>query len=103
VTHELPALQLDILQQASRLVKQGGRLIYATCSICHAENEGVVDAFQASDDFTMCQWTPWPFDQSRESDTLNDAIVDTEYSHCQTLLPHRHESDGFFIARWKRI
>jgi 16S rRNA (cytosine967-C5)-methyltransferase len=103
VTHELPALQLDILQQASRLVKQGGRLVYATCSICQAENEGVVDAFQSSDDFTMHQWTPWNFDHCRESDTINDGIVDTEYSHCQTLLPHRHESDGFFIARWKRL
>ena len=38
---ELPRLQLEILRNASRLVKPGGRLVYATCSICRCENDNV--------------------------------------------------------------
>src|SRR5512134_1584373 len=42
---ELRAKQAAILTSASRLVKPGGRLVYATCSILGEENEGIVDAF----------------------------------------------------------
>ena len=39
---ELPALQADILDSAQRLVKPGGRLIYATCSLLMEEDEDQV-------------------------------------------------------------
>jgi 16S rRNA (cytosine967-C5)-methyltransferase len=91
--HELevtfPKLQLEILRNASQLVKQGGRLIYATCSICHAENGNVATEWEieAGD-----SWEPWPFDVTTRRGE----------SHYYKLLPHKHKSDGFFIARWKR-
>ena len=44
---ELAAKQRDILESAARLVKPGGRLAYATCSILPEENEAVADAFAA--------------------------------------------------------
>ena len=45
----LPALQLALLESASSRVRVGGRLIYATCSVLHGEDEDIVDAFLASD------------------------------------------------------
>ncbi|MGT2478405.1 hypothetical protein ACU4GR_04720 [Methylobacterium oryzae CBMB20] len=42
---ELHAKQLVILNSASRLLKPGGRLVYATCSLLDAENESVAEAF----------------------------------------------------------
>jgi 16S rRNA (cytosine967-C5)-methyltransferase len=40
------AVQLEILLNASRLVRPGGRLVYATCSLDFAENTAVADAFE---------------------------------------------------------
>ena len=45
----LPKLQLQLLQEASRRVRPGGELIYATCSVLTVENEHVVDAFLQSE------------------------------------------------------
>lgn len=45
----LPKLQLQLLQEASRRVKPGGELIYATCSVLEVENEQVIDAFLQSE------------------------------------------------------
>jgi 16S rRNA (cytosine967-C5)-methyltransferase len=51
---ELAAKQARILASAARLVKGGGRLVYATCSLLPAENQAVVQAFLAANDaFTL--------------------------------------------------
>jgi 16S rRNA (cytosine967-C5)-methyltransferase len=41
----LVPLQLSILKRAASIVPEGGTLIYATCSVLKAENQGVVDTF----------------------------------------------------------
>jgi 16S rRNA (cytosine967-C5)-methyltransferase len=90
---ELAAKQGRILAAASRLVKPGGRLVYATCSILREENEAVVEAFAAAHaDFRAlsCQ-----------------EILDTQRIALQTgerlrLWPHRHGTDGFFAAAFER-
>ncbi len=41
----LPTIQLDILREAAKLLKPGGRLVYSTCTLNPEENEGVVDTF----------------------------------------------------------
>ena len=89
-----PRLQLEILKKASRLVKPGGRLVYATCSICHWENEDVASLWES--EVGDSSWDPWPFD----ADSL--PIDHNLPVHYCKLLPHKHDSDGFFIARWKR-
>ena len=89
-----PKLQLSILQRAARLVKPGGRLVYATCSISEWENQRVVEAWEASSDFG--NFEPWGFD------TTDWPMKETLPSHCRQLLSHQHVSDGFFMARWKR-
>jgi len=83
----LPRLQLQVLREAALLVRPGGRLVYATCSLLRAENGDVADAFEAA-----CgkDFEPWPF----EGRAVN--------GHCRTLLPHVDGTDGFFIARWRR-
>jgi 16S rRNA (cytosine967-C5)-methyltransferase len=122
IFYHFPSLQLSILQEASQLVKRGeeggGRLIYATCSICPSENEQVVDQFERQIvDFDQ-KWQRWNFPENEENhlndqfdtNTLEDSnrtIYDSRRSrhrrpHCRTVLPTAHGSDGFFMARWKR-
>lgn len=86
----LPAAQLAILENVSRYVKPGGVLVYSTCTILKRENEGVAQAFlKAHPEFSL-----EPFEVPSMLDAKNDGML--------TLLPHRHEADGFFICRMRK-
>lgn len=95
---ELREKQLSILRSAARLLKPGGRLVYATCSLLPAENEDVVAAFQAE----LPEWLP-----QNAAGLLTQAGVSradelvTPAGHLR-LWPHRHATDGFFAAAWQR-
>ncbi len=94
---EMAAKQTAILQSAARLLKPGGRLVYATCSILQAENEAVAQAFsQAQRDFK-----PLSAAALLGQLGLSDAqqLCSGEYLR---LWPHRHATDGFFAAVWER-
>jgi len=87
---DLPQLQLQILKNQSRYVKKGGVLIYSTCTLLRAENEGVVEAFlKDNDEFTL---EPLP---------LPDVFPRNE-SGMLALIPGEYDTDGFFIARLRR-
>jgi 16S rRNA (cytosine967-C5)-methyltransferase len=90
---ELQEKQRRILASASRLVKPGGRLVYATCSILQEENESVADAFAAAHgDFR-------PVSCKEILDTQRIAIDAGERLR---LWPHVHGTDGFFAAAFER-
>ncbi len=94
---ELAAMQTAILQSASRLLKAGGRLVYATCSLLPQENEAVALAFsQAHPEFTALD----------VGELLSQFKVDDAATLCSgpylRLWPHRHGTDGFFAAVWER-
>ena len=85
---ELAVKQAAILDAAARLVRPGGRVVYATCSLLTAENEAVVDAFLAGHpDFTLAP----------ASEVLARHGIMLEGESLR-LLPHRHNTDGFFAA-----
>lgn len=93
----LPALQASLLQAAARLLKPGGTLVYATCSLLRAENEAVALAFGQSR----------PDMQAMEaSAVLARAGLDDAGALCRDgqlrLWPHRHHTDGFFAAIWQK-
>lgn len=94
-------LQQKILAQASRLVRPGGRLIYSTCTINPAENIGQIETFLASDetsDFALESLAG-----CLPANLLDFAdIAATAAQGFIQLLPHRHHTDGFFIAQLRR-
>jgi 16S rRNA (cytosine967-C5)-methyltransferase len=90
---ELNAKQAAILASAARLVKPGGRLVYATCSLLHEENEAIVEQFLAAHEaFTLVPANMVLAEQKLALDT-GDYLK---------LLPHRHQTDGFFAAVLER-
>jgi 16S rRNA (cytosine967-C5)-methyltransferase len=95
---ELQVRQKAILAGAARLLKPGGRLVYATCSLLRDENEDVATAFDA--EFGR-DFMPLPALQALQAAHLEGAadLVVGEYLH---LWPHRHATDGFFAAVWQR-
>ena len=94
--HELPALQLSLLRQAATRVRRGGRLVYATCALCREENQDVATAFEAGAGQGDDMFVPWPFEEGV-------AGRDEAAPHQRTLWPHRHGTDGFFVARWRKL
>ena len=87
---ELAAKQARILAAAATLVKPGGRLVYATCSVLPEENERVVERFLSENpSFAMADVKP---DLERAGIALDDTGPTLK------LLPHVHHCDGFFAA-----
>ena len=88
---ELLPLQQRILTSAARLVKPGGRLIYATCSLLDAENSAQVTAFLAAHaDFKVL-----PYAEIWRDAGGGDLPCDGDFLR---LTPARHDTDGFFAA-----
>ena len=95
---ELREKQAAILESAARLVKPGGRLVYATCSLLEDENEAIARAFGDA--------------HERDFKTLSadEALARAHVGAHQSLVrdgflrlwPHRHGTDGFFAAAWER-
>jgi 16S rRNA (cytosine967-C5)-methyltransferase len=94
--------QAAILQSAARLLKPGGRLVYATCSFLPQENEAIAQAFSdANSEFTALE----------AGEVLTHLKVESASSLCVggenrqeylRLWPHRHGTDGFFAAIWQK-
>lgn len=98
---ELTQKQLSILTSAARLLKPGGRLVYATCSLIAHENQEVVEAFLANNP---------QFELKDAKEVLKGSfpmmgdlpIGASEKSKYWQLFPHLHGTDGFFGAILER-
>lgn len=78
----LARTQLSILRNAARYVRPGGLLVYSTCSLLREENEDVLDAFE------------------RNGPLVPDEME--EYGSARKRFFPKGETDGFFIARYRR-
>jgi 16S rRNA (cytosine967-C5)-methyltransferase len=92
---ELLERQQAILRSAARLVRPGGRLIYATCSLLREEDEAQAEAFLAAEP----DFSPMPVAQVW-AETIGGASPGGE--QYLRLTPGRHGTDGFFVAIFER-
>ncbi|MEP7328467.1 MAG: RsmB/NOP family class I SAM-dependent RNA methyltransferase [Betaproteobacteria bacterium] len=90
---ELAAKQTAILAAAATLVKPGGRLVYATCSVLPQENEEIVASFLAANPH---------FTAGNIAADLARAEIALDTGPTLKLLPHLHGCDGFFAAALER-
>ncbi|MEQ1532510.1 MAG: RsmB/NOP family class I SAM-dependent RNA methyltransferase [Sideroxydans sp.] len=90
---ELNVKQAAILASAARLLKKGGRLVYATCSLLHEENQNIVTAFLAAHpEFVLIP----------AGDVLKQHHIDLPMGEYLQLTPQQHNTDGFFAAVMER-
>ena len=102
VVEQMAVRQAAILHSAARLVKPGGRLVYATCSFLPQENEAIAQAFtDANSEFAPLE----------AGEVLSNLKVEAAAKLCSggengqkylRLWPHRHGTDGFFAAVWQK-
>ena len=89
-TASLIELQRKLLLNAASLLKQGGTLIYSTCTINRSENEGNVKWLAENTGLTLSDWQ-----------TGIDGM--TPVNGCLQIMPGRWDTDGFFIARLTKL
>lgn len=90
---EMQVKQASILDGAARLLKGGGRLVYATCSLLTEENDFIVEQFLAAHP---------EFELVPMSKVLAEQKIALEMGDYLKLLPHKHHTDGFFAAVMER-
>lgn len=109
--NEVIAIQKAILESAARLVKPGGRLIYATCSVLTEENEQQVAQFlknvnnlgkNVSNFKVVCAKKIWD-KKSKGSDSETDSETGSEAVSYLSIAPHKDGVDGFFAAILERV
>ena len=84
---EIEKLQYPILKNGAKYVKKGGLLLYSTCTLSKAENEEVCEKF-LKEHKNFVPVKPLP------------EIIENNFV---TLMPHKNNTDGFFIALFERI
>ena len=91
---ELTAKQSAILARAAKLLKAGGRLVYATCSLLRDENEVIAEAFlSAHPDFVLVP----------ANEILAQQKIALDTGKYLKLFPHTHKTDGFFAAVLEKL
>jgi 16S rRNA (cytosine967-C5)-methyltransferase len=90
---QLSIKQASILASAARLVKPGGRVVYATCSLLEEENETIVVNFLSThEDFFLRPM----------SEVMAEQKIPLEMGEYLRLLPNHSHTDGFFAAVLER-
>jgi 16S rRNA (cytosine967-C5)-methyltransferase len=90
---ELSVKQTNILARAAKLLKPCGRLVYATCSLLQDENEVIAESFlKAHPDFVLVPAGP----------ILQQQQINLDTGPYLKLLPHMHQTDGFFAAVFEK-
>ncbi len=93
----LTGLQAEVLRASARLVKPGGRLVYATCSVLSVENQDVVGAFLSEHP----QFSVVPAGEVLRGQGIQ--VDEAErFGPWLVMLPHVHGTDGFFAAVLER-
>lgn len=124
VTEGLPATQASLVAQGAALVAKGGILVYATCTVRNAENLDIVRQFEESE--CGAAFEPAPLVEAfgaslatavmapvigsaggagasgSSAHEAEEVALTVNNAYCVTLMPHLHDTDGFFIARWRR-
>lgn len=86
----LPEIQYEILSTASKYVKQGGELVYSTCTLNRDENDGVIDRFLAEhSDF--------------EPVNILENFKNVSQGYKVTIFPKHFDCEGFFISKIRKV
>jgi 16S rRNA (cytosine967-C5)-methyltransferase len=89
----LHEIQLELLDNAEKLLKPGGRLVYSTCTVSKKENEGTVEAFLASH----------PEMKLVPINHLPKQLLEAQHEGMLQVFPQDFGSDGFFVAAFEKV
>ena len=89
---ELSILQKELISHTSTFVKQGGLLVYATCTLHPTENESVIESF-------ITENRDWKIETPFQNVSFHKYSTSLGWLK---VLPHQHDMDGFFMVRLRK-
>lgn len=94
------AMQKQIVHRIDGMVKQGGEILYSTCTFAPEENEGIIETFTTDHPYYRIQEIPkeYGFAEGRPEWVWGKE----ELRGCARLWPHRVEGEGHFLARLRK-
>lgn len=88
----LQKIQLALLDAATKVLKQDGKLVYSTCTVDKQENEGTVEAFL----------TEHPEMEAIQLESLPTKLAEKQANGMLQVFPQDFGSDGFFVAAFRK-
>lgn len=92
--------QKGILGRAIETTKDGGTVVYSTCTFAPEENEAVLDHALAEHPCTLVDYD-LPLDHSAGVTAWNEADYDKRVTRAKRIYPHQNDTGGFFCAKLK--
>ncbi|MDP2672447.1 MAG: RsmB/NOP family class I SAM-dependent RNA methyltransferase [Nanoarchaeota archaeon] len=100
----LSKLQKKLFQKAFEILKEGGEMIYSTCTHAPEENEEVVDfALKEFKDEIKIEEIKLPVKCREGIASWNDEKYDERVKFCARIYPQDNNSEGFFVAKFRRV
>jgi 16S rRNA (cytosine1407-C5)-methyltransferase len=100
-TERLAEIQYKLLVSAFKMLKEGGELVYSTCTVTAEENELIIDKFLSKFDAELME-----FDVDIPSNdaltTYNNTKLNPQLKNAKRFVPFEIESEGFFIAKIRK-
>lgn len=96
---DLANLQLDLLEKAFALVKEGGTVVYSTCTFSPIENENVVIQALENNDVGL-ERIELDFEHSRGLESYRELTFGEEMSKTVRIYPHQLNSGGMYVAKF---
>jgi len=97
---DLANLQQDLLEKAFSLVKEGGTVVYSTCTFNPIENENVVNEALKENNVQL-EKIDLDFDHCRGLENYKEMEFDEEMSKTVRIYPHHLQSGGMYVAKFK--
>ncbi|MEZ3143112.1 RsmB/NOP family class I SAM-dependent RNA methyltransferase [Halobaculum sp. MBLA0143] len=96
--HEIASVQKGILRRAVQATREGGTVVYATCTFAPEENEAVLDHVLQEEDCRIVDWEP-PLETRPGVTAWQDETFDPAVERANRVYPHLNDTGGFFLAR----
>jgi len=95
----LAGIQRQLLSTAFECLKQGGTLVYSTCSLEPEENEGVIDFLLKKYESAKLKKFSLEIKRSKPILEFEGKIYDSEIKKCLRIWPQDNDTEGFFVAK----
>ncbi|MBI3052089.1 RsmB/NOP family class I SAM-dependent RNA methyltransferase [Candidatus Woesearchaeota archaeon] len=101
--NRLASMQKGLITRAYGLLKEGGTLVYSTCSMEPEENEGVVTHLLEKEDSAAVEKIGLPLERSACYTEFDEAEYDSRVKDCLRIWPQDNNTEGFFVARIRKV